>query len=63
MLKNMFLFYRLIVVTFFSFRKLESTQLNCLRASSNGLLDIFGLLSEVVQKFDVNPPSANYDHF
>lgn len=43
--------------------KLESTQLHSLRASSNGLLDIFGLLSEVVQTFDVKSPSENYDHF
>jgi len=43
--------------------KLESTQLKSLRASSNGLLDILKVLSEVVQTFDLKTPHTDYDHF
>lgn len=53
----------LMVKKLFFFRKLESTQLNSLRASSNGLLDIFMLLSQVVEKFEIEHSSSDYDHF
>jgi len=43
--------------------KLESKQFNSLRASSNGILDIFTILSNVVQKFELESPSQDYDHF
>lgn len=44
-------------------RKLESDEISSLRKSSNHLLDTLTLLSDVVQRFDVKPPSTNYDHF
>ncbi|XP_050535004.1 uncharacterized protein LOC126902023 [Daktulosphaira vitifoliae] len=42
---------------------LESPQLKALRSSSNGLLDILKLLSEVTDNFDLKSPSIKYDHF
>jgi len=45
------------------FRTLESAELHSLRSSSNSLLDILKVLSEVIQKFDLKSPSADYDHF
>lgn len=44
-------------------RKLESNKISSLRKSSNNLLDTFTLLSDVVQRFNVETPSTNYDHF
>lgn len=55
--------YPCIFILYMFFRTLESDQINSLRASSNGILDILTLLSEVVQKFDAKSPSTHYDHF
>jgi len=63
------LHYKLISFTYgqlktlIFFRSLESAELHTLRSSSNSLLDILKVLSEVSQKFDLKFPSAEYDHF